>query len=77
MEQLRRVDVVDVVGDNLFTTIDDERFWSAGARGWLLSEDDSYLTIGASMGRITAEDNVVGGDRFTGRVWLEWSQGVK
>jgi hypothetical protein len=77
VEQLRRVDVVDVVGENLFTTISDERSWSAGARGWLLSEADSYLTIGASVGRVTAEDNVVGGDRFTGRVWFEWSQGVK
>jgi hypothetical protein len=77
VELLRRVEVVDVVGDTLFTTMADERSWSAGARGWLLSENDSYLTVGAAIGRVSAEDNVVGNDRFTGRVWLEWSQGVK
>ena|GEM_PF-6996411 len=76
LESLRRVDVVDVVGDNLLTTMADERSWSAGVRGWRLSDDDGYLSVGASIGRVTAEDNVVGADRFTGRVWFEWSQGV-
>ena len=76
-EKLRRVDVVDVVGDNLLTTIADERAWSAGVRGWRLSEGDSYLTLGAAIGRVTDEEQVVDDDGFTGRVWVEWSQGVK
>ena len=76
-EKLRRVDVVDVVGDNLLTTMDDESSWSVGARGWRFSDSDSYLTIGAAIGRVTAEEQVVGDDRYTGRVWVEWSQGVK
>lgn len=70
-EWVRRVGVLEVVQDNVFTLPTEEERLSVGAAGWYWFKTGGRLGVGYTLEHGTGYDFVPGNDGFSHRVWVE------